>query len=67
MLTDKQLIKFRRPIHISYVKNNILKLNEEQTKEIIDKLVDDGIIEESVYGKGYFVLKNNNINDKNIQ
>lgn len=63
MLTDKQLNKFRRPIHISYVKNNILKLNQEQTEEIINKFVDDGILEESKYGKGYFVLKNNNIDD----
>jgi len=57
MLTDKQLRKFQRPIHISYVKNNILKLNEEQTKEIINKLVDDDVLEESEYGKGYYVLK----------
>ena len=57
MFTDKQLAKLRLPVHISYIQNNLLKTSKEQTREIIDKCVEEGILEESKYGKDYYLLK----------
>ena len=53
-LTDK----LRQPIHISYISKYILKESMEETKDIINKLVEDNIIEESKYAKDYYVVKN---------
>jgi hypothetical protein len=36
----------------------ILRESIEKTKDIIDKLVEDNIIEESKYVKDYYVVKN---------
>lgn len=57
IFTDKQLAKLRRPVHISYIQKNILNITEEQTREIINRYVDEGILEESKYGKDYYSLK----------
>ena len=59
ILNNNQLAKLRRPVHITYIQNYILKLTEEQTRDVIDYNVDKGVIEESKYGKDYYVLKNN--------
>ena len=59
ILNNNQLSKLRRPVHISFIQKNILKLTEEQTIDIINYNVEKGIIEESKFGKGYYVLKNN--------
>ena len=49
--------KLRQPIHIDYISNFILKKSLKETKKIINKLVDDNIIEESKYAKDYYVVK----------
>ena len=51
--------KLRRPVHISYISNYILKLSVDETRSFLDKLINLGIIEESKYAKDYFVLKQN--------
>jgi len=50
--------KLRQPIHIDYISKYILKESMEETKDIINKLVEDNIIEESKYAKDYYVVKN---------
>jgi hypothetical protein len=55
---EKILIaKLRQPIHIGYISQYILKLPIDKTREIINKLIEDGIVEESGYAKDYFVIK----------
>ena len=51
------LAKLRRPIHIDYISQYILKLPIDKTKEIINKLIENGVIEESGDAKDYFVIK----------
>jgi hypothetical protein len=46
--------KLRQPVHISYISKYILKLTEKETKEILDKLIDEGVIEESSLSSGYY-------------
>lgn len=50
--------KLRQPIHIDYISKYILKESIEDTKEIINKLIEENIIEESKYAKDYYVVKN---------
>jgi hypothetical protein len=50
--------KLRQPIHIDYISKYILKESMEETKDIINKLVEDNVIEESKYAKDYYVVKN---------
>ena len=57
IFTDKQLAKLILPVHIIYIQKNILNITEEQTREIINRYVDEGILEESKYGKDYYSLK----------
>jgi hypothetical protein len=49
--------KLRQPVHISYISKYILKMTEKETKEILDKLIDDGVIEESPLASSYYVNK----------
>jgi hypothetical protein len=49
--------KLRQPVHISYISKYILKLTEKETKEILDKLIDEGVIEESPLASSYYVNK----------
>ena len=51
------LNKLRQPIHISYISKYILKLTDKETKEILDKLIDEGVIEESPLASSYYVNK----------
>jgi hypothetical protein len=46
--------KLRQPVHISYISKYILKMTEKETKEILDKLIDEGVIEESPLAPGYY-------------
>lgn len=56
-IKDRDLLKFRQPIHIDYIESHIIKLNREQTLEILNKYIKAEILEE----KGeYYVLKKNN-------
>lgn len=52
--------KLRRPVHIDYIANYIVKLPIEKTHELLNQLVSVGVIEESGYAKDYYVLKNQN-------
>ena len=46
--------KLRQPVHISYISKYILKLTEKETKKILHKLIDEGVIEESPLAPGYY-------------
>ena len=56
-VTKNLMGKLRQPIHIDYISKYILKESMEETKNIIDKLVEDNIIEESKYARDYYVVK----------
>jgi len=49
--------KLRRPIHITYISEHILKKDLEETRKIINSLVSDGFIVESETEKDYFRIK----------
>ena len=49
--------KLRMPIHISYISKYILKKTQEETKEILEQAINDGVIEESPLAKEYYQLK----------
>ena len=49
--------KLRQPVHISYISKYILKLTEKETKEILNKLIEEGVIEESPLASSYYVNK----------
>lgn len=57
-LKDKLLAKLRLPIHVTYISNHILKTSMVETEKLINEMVNEGLIEESKYGKGYYVVKN---------
>lgn len=52
------LNKLRQPIHISYISKYILKTNIKETKEVLEKYINEGIIEESKIADGYYGVKN---------
>lgn len=49
--------KLRRPIHINYIAFYIFKTSVEETRNILNKYVEKGIVTESKYAKDYYVLK----------
>jgi len=49
--------KLRLPIHISYISKYILSKSEEETMEVLEKGINEGLIEESKQN-GYYKLKN---------
>lgn len=49
--------KLRQPVHISYISKYILKTDMDETKEILQKYIDEGIIEESNISDGYYGVK----------
>ena len=49
--------KLRRPIHITYISEHILKKNLVETRKIINSLVSDGFIVESESEKDYYRIK----------
>ena len=61
-MTPKQektfLNKLRQPIHISYISKYILKQDMKETKEVLQKYINEGIIEESKIAKEYYGVKN---------
>jgi hypothetical protein len=62
MLVSKEIMnkiegKLRRPVHINYIANYIVKLPIGETRNLLNKLIDIGIIVESKYAKDYYVLK----------
>lgn len=59
MNSSKQtlLAKLRRPIHISYISKHLVRLPMAETLDIVNEMMEEDLIEESKYGKGYYVLK----------
>ena len=49
--------KLRQPVHISYISKYILKLTEKETKEILDELINEDMIEISSLAPSYYVNK----------
>lgn len=52
------LNKLCQPIHISYISKYILKTDMKETKEILEKYISEGIIEQSKIADGYYGVKN---------
>jgi hypothetical protein len=51
------LSKLQRPIHISFISQYIIKKSEDETREILNELINQGIIVESKFGVDYYVVK----------
>ena len=51
------LSKLRRPIHVSYISKYLVKLPMNETINLLNEMISEDLIEESVYGKGYYVIK----------
>jgi hypothetical protein len=56
-LKQTLISKLRRPVHISFISKHLTRTSMEETERIISELIEDGILEESKYGKGYYVVK----------
>jgi len=56
--TKKLLSKLRQPIHIDYIAKYILRIPEDETRVELNKLIEENLIEESIYAKNYYVIKN---------
>ncbi len=54
---EKLLAKLRLPVHITYISKHLLKTSMFETEKLIGELVEEGFVEESKYGKGYYVVK----------
>lgn len=54
------LSKLRQPIHKTYIQRYLLRVSEEECSDIIQKYLENDIIVESKYAKGYYVTKNEN-------
>ena len=55
--TKTLLSKLRQPVHISYIAEQIVNKSIFETQEIINDFVEEGLVVESEYGKGYYMLK----------
>ena len=53
----KLLSKLRQPIHIDYISKYILRIPEDETRVVLNKLLEENVIEESNYAKDYYVIK----------
>jgi hypothetical protein len=51
--------KLRRPIHITYISEHILKKDITETRKLVTKLMEDGYMFESETSKDYFYIKPN--------
>jgi len=51
--------KLRRPIHITYISEVILRKDMDETRKLITKLMEDGYVFESETSKDYFYIKPN--------
>ena len=49
--------KLRQPIHISYISTHIVRDTMENTLQIINDLIEQGVVEESKYAKDYYGVK----------
>jgi hypothetical protein len=51
------LSKLRQPIHIDYIAKYILRIPEDEARVELNKLIEENLIEESIYAKDYYVIK----------
>lgn len=51
------LSKLRQPVHIDYISKYILRIPEDETRIVLNKFLDENVIEESIYAKNYYVIK----------
>jgi hypothetical protein len=51
--------KLRRPIHITYISEHILRKDINETRTLINKLMEEGYVFESETSKDYFYIKPN--------
>ena len=56
-VTKTLLSKLRQQIHINYISQYILRTSEEETRETIKQLIEEDVIEESMFAKDYFLIK----------
>jgi hypothetical protein len=56
-LKQTLLAKLRRPIHISYISKHLVRQPMIETLDIINEMINEDLIEESKYGKDYYVVK----------
>jgi len=56
-IKEKLLAKLRLPVHITYISKHLLKTSMFETEKLIGEMVEEGLVEESKYGKGYYVVK----------
>ena len=54
------LRKLEIPVHINYISDYILRVGIDETRKRIEQLVSEGILEESQYGKEYYVRRKRN-------
>jgi len=59
-MNNKLLAKLRQPVHISFISSHIFKKDMEETRKMLQKLINENIIENSEYANDYYVLKNQN-------
>jgi hypothetical protein len=55
--TKALLSKLRQPVHIDYISKYILRIPENETRTILNKLLEENVIQESTYAKDYYVIK----------
>lgn len=57
MITIKQQIlnKLRAQLHVSFISEELLKLPINQTQDLIEDLVSEGLVDN--LGDGYYILK----------
>ena len=55
--TKTLLSKLRQPIHIDYISKYTLRIPENETRTILNKLLEENVIQESTYAKDYYVIK----------
>lgn len=51
------LAKLRQPVHVNFIAERILRKEMWETKEILNELIEEGLIEESPLAKEYYVVK----------
>jgi hypothetical protein len=57
MLSDKDLLKLRTPLHVKYISKHLLKTDIQTTQSILSGYLDEGILKVK---NDYYVLKNKN-------
>lgn len=58
-ITKKLQKNLKLPTYLGCIADYLLKKSWDETQEIINKLVDEGLVEESRFAKKYYFFKNN--------